>query len=103
MPAPTGNQYAKGNRGGGRKGYEYEKIQSERMIGLLNKYLELMEKIEKGETNEKDTSVFNALTKPSMKIMDKLHANKQDTRLEIGGQPILPFVIKIIKDDGMKE
>ena len=77
MPAPKGNQYAKGNRGGRRKGYEFESTQLKRMNKLLNRMLLLSEKILDGKSNFKDQIKYDTLQRTFLKIMDKLHANKE--------------------------
>lgn len=77
MSAPKGNQFAKGNKGGGRKGYEYEKEQIDKMRDILNKVLVLAEKLADGTITQKERLAFLDLTKVAMKIMDKLHANQQ--------------------------
>lgn len=98
MPAPKGNQYAKGNKGGMRKGYEYEQEEIQQMRKHLHWLFAYIEAVRKGKATDKQHSAFQRLEKVLLKIMDKLHANKQQT--EIIGELGLPFTIKIIRDDG---
>jgi len=101
MVAPIGNKFAKGNKGGGRKGYEYEKEQLSEMRKILTDSLKLTKKIMIGKANEKQVSAYEKSIKMVLKIMDKLHANRQEITLE--GNTELPFTIKIVKDDGTTE
>ena len=102
MAATKGNKYAKGNKGGGRKGYGYEKNQLERMRKLLNGVLTLAEKIQQGKATKAHMIRFDKLLKIALKIMDKLHANRQRWEGE-DSEPILPFIIKIEKMDDEKQ
>jgi hypothetical protein len=98
MPAPTGNQFAKGrSNGGGRKGYEFEKKQLEKMTKILNKGLVLLKKIQGGRANEKEIERFQILERSVLKIMDKLHANKQETKLLAEARVVLEGLEKIWK------
>ena len=83
MSAPKGNQFAKGNKGGGRKGYEYEAEQLKEIREILNDALILGKKIIKGRATKKEISSFLTSLKMVLKIMDKLHANKQETKMEV--------------------
>ncbi|GAI30110.1 unnamed protein product [marine sediment metagenome] len=100
MPAPKGNQFAKGNKGGGRKGFEYEAKQIKEMREILNEALKLGKKVIKGEATKKEISSFLTSTKMVLKIMDKLHATKQESK--ITGDKGEPFVVKIIDYSKMK-
>ena len=82
MSAPLGNQNAKNNKGGGRKGYEYEKKQLKKMNIIFNYALRLTDKVMKGKATDKEISDYEHSIKVVLKIMDKLHANS----LKIGGQ-----------------
>ncbi len=89
MVAPKGNQFAKGNRGGRRKGYEYEKKQLEKMRRLLNSFLKLAEELyKKNIISEKELNVMDRKIKVGLRIMDKLHADKKETTLKTE-EPIL--------------
>jgi len=98
MPAPKGNQFAKGNRGGGRKGYEFEKEQLERMKKLLDGILTLAEKILKGKATRKQIEYYDKLMKLALKIMDKIHANRQHIEGEIRGEIETEIKLKDLKD-----
>ena len=66
----------KATPGAGRKGFQFERDQLERMTKLLNRYLTLAETIESGKSNENQEKAFDSLKALILKIMDKLHANK---------------------------
>lgn len=76
MSAPRGNQFAKGNRGGGRKGYEFENKELLRMGKFLDRFLTLVEKIESGEATKKQLIIFKEIERFGLKILDKLHSNR---------------------------
>ena len=97
MGAPKGNKFAQGGPGGGRPGYEYEKEQLQRMRKLLSSTLTIAEKIKKGTAKPRQILAYERLERLTLKIMDKLHASKQEQTL-IGGD--LPFTIKVVQDAG---
>jgi hypothetical protein len=70
-----------GNKGGGRKGYDYEIKELERMKKILASYFNLVEKKNKLEGLELDR--FNRIEKVALKILDKRHANKTDIKLDV--------------------
>lgn len=82
MPAPKGNQFAKGNRGGGRKGYELESKELLRMRKFLDRFLTLVEKIESGEATKKQLIIFKKIERFGLKILDKLHSNRHTLKEE---------------------
>lgn len=88
MPFIKGHKLSIGNSGGGRKGYEYEKGQLETMNELLSGFLELAVRIKEKRANRKDIEVYCNLEKTVLKIFDKLHASKQESKVdaEITGQ-----------------
>ena len=69
-----------GNPGGGRKGYEYEEAQLKKMKETLDWAFELAEKMRKGKATIKEEMAYGNLEKMVLKIMDKLHANKEAKR-----------------------
>jgi hypothetical protein len=81
MPAPKGNQYAVGNKGGYRKGYEYEEEQKQEMRKNLNWLFAYIKAVRNGKATERQHLTFIKLEKILLKIMDKLHANKQQTEI----------------------
>jgi len=83
MGAEIGNQYAVGNKGGGRKGYEYEQEQINKMGKILNGVLGLADKIQNGKATAEDYKKFQILMKLNLKIMDKLHSTKQTTDMNV--------------------
>ena len=99
MPFEKGNKLAVGGKGGGRKGYEFEEEQMTKMRKILNKALVLTEKVMSGDASIKEAMAYENSIRMVLKIMDKLHANKQFIEGEITGN--LPFVINVIKmEDG---
>lgn len=86
MPFEKGNQLAKNQ---GRKGYELEKEQLERMQRIYDKNLLLIEKIQDSEIiDSKDRDKLILLQQVNLKIMDKLHASRQTQ--EHSGEISLP-------------
>lgn len=68
--------------GEGRKGYEYEEKQLLRMRNIFNGGLTLIEKLLKGKPTMQERMRYEDLQKTILKIMDKLHANKEYLRVE---------------------
>lgn len=97
MPAPKGNQFAKGNKGGGRKGYEFEEAQLKRMGEILNQALKLTEKVIGGTATKQQRMAYEGSIKMALKIMDKLHANRQETKMDIASSKE-PITIKWISN-----
>lgn len=97
MPAPKENKYAVGNKGGCRKGYEFEDEQLQKMRQHFNWLLAYVDAVRKGKATGKQHKAFERLERVLLKMMDKLHANRQHT--EITGDADLPFIIKIVKGD----
>lgn len=83
MPFEKGNKLAKGI---GRKGYEYETQQLNKMRIILNKALALTEKIMSGKASFKEAIAYEDSIRIVLKIMDKLHANRQEMKLDIEGE-----------------
>ena len=94
-----GNQVSKGK---GRKGYEYEQGQLDEMRKILNRALVMCGRIQLGEAGIKEAMAYENSIRMVLKIMDKLHPNKQEIKAELSGD--LPFQIieinKIPKDGG---
>ena len=97
MPFKKNNKLAKGH---GRKGYEFEEKEKKRMRKILNGVLALAEKIQKGKAKPEHFKRFETLMKLNLKIMDKLHANKQ--YLDWDDDKQLPFNIIIRQSDGKR-
>jgi len=89
MPSED-TQFKKGNKRGGRKGFEIESNQLKRMTKLLNKMLSLSERIIEGKEQEGDKVKYEILQKTFLKILDKLHPNKQSMDITTGGESFLP-------------
>lgn len=81
----------KATKGAGRKGYEIEQAQLEKMRAILNKYLVKVERILENKEKKTDARAVQLLSKDIRKILDKLHATKQETDVSIKElpQPIL--------------
>jgi len=90
MPFTKGHKLSVGNRGGRRKGYEYEKKQLEKMKRIFNQFLKLVDDLYKQETiPEERLRTLEKKIQVGLKIMDKLHANKQETKLSGEARVIL--------------
>ena len=88
MPFEKGNQLAKDSKGGGRKGFEWEENQLKEMRDLLTNMLVLSKKIYKGTAKKKDFEAFGRLQKFGTKVMDKLHASRQQVEHDIGADTL---------------
>jgi len=62
---------------GGRKGYEYEAEQLGKMRKILNKALALTEKVITAKASIREAMAYENSMRMVLKIMDKLHANRQ--------------------------
>ena len=98
MPAPKGNQYAKGNKGGYRKGYEWEADQQKQMNRHINWMFAYIEAVKDGRNTPYMDKVYDRFEKIFMKEMDKLHANKNQTDLTTDGEAIQPVLVKFIDE-----
>lgn len=85
MPFEKGNTINTGkvNNPKGRKGYEWEESQIKKMRTLVTRILNLSGKIYSGKASDKEIESFKVLSKFSGKVIDKLHASKQHTELDI--------------------
>lgn len=63
--------------GAGRKGYQIELNELKKMTSLFRRYLTLAEIIESGKATDNQKDAFERLRPLVLKIMDKLHANKE--------------------------
>ena len=81
MPFEKGHTKSIGNKGGGRKGYEWEAKQQKKMKTILTRLLTTYNKINSGKASKEEISRFETLEKMGLKIMDKLHASKQHTEM----------------------
>ena len=82
--------FQKGNNLGGRKGYGFEKKQMKMMAQVLNEYLPIIIRILKTGGDNADYAKLTTVGADARKIMDKLHATKQENKTELSGdwQPI---------------
>jgi len=78
MPFKKGNKLSPG-----RKGYAYEYKQQKKMISLLDKFLILTENIHSGKATKKQAESFDRLKPVILKILDKLHASKTESKIEV--------------------
>lgn len=84
---------------GGRKGYEFEKAQLDKMRKILDKDLEIIEKWQDAKKiNPTDREKLQISQARVMKIMDKLHASR--TALE--GSDGNPLIIQISQEIAQK-
>lgn len=75
----------KATPGAGRKGFEIEAKEMERMKKILTRYFNLLEK---DKLTEDQYKLFIRLEKAALKIMDKRHASKGEMKVELD-KPIL--------------
>ena len=86
------NHGVKGNKGGARKGYQYEEAQLKKMRRLLNKDLAIAERLQNSkELNVTDKEKLQILQARVLKYADKLHASRQTQ--EHSGEINLPTPI----------
>lgn len=85
MANPKGNP---GNKGGGRKGYEWETAEFKRLTTMFRGVLTIAEKIRLGKATPADLRAYDKLEKPFLKMMDKMFASKSDVKIDIP-KPIL--------------
>ncbi len=95
-----GNQEAKGNKGGGRKGFEFEQAQMKKMSEILNRALVMAEHIQLNESSIKEAMAYENTWKMVSKIIDKIHANRQHIEMEGGELPFQLIQIGKIQKDG---
>lgn len=81
----------------GRKGFELEQEQLEKMRKIVSKDLLVVEKIYDGKAKEIDFKRLQALQVRISKYLDKLHTNRQQTDITSGGQPIQIVFDEIFK------
>lgn len=91
MGAPKGSKNALGNIGGGRKGYEYEDAQMKMMKKNINWFLFYIESVRTGKNTEASDKKFKLLEKVLIKMMDKVHPNKN--QMEHSGEIANPTPI----------
>ena len=87
-------QQGKATEGAGRKGYEFEYQQLEKMRELLNKDLRLLDKLYAGKIKEKDLNKLQVAQARMLKILDKLHASKQS----LGGDEDNPLRVVVLPE-----
>ena len=94
MPFEKDNKLAEGH---GRKGYEIEQAQLEKMRKILDKDLDIIERIQGQE-------VINAVDKEKLQIsqariakyLDKLHVSKSATDITSLGEKIDAVLVKFL-------
>lgn len=92
MPFEKGNKLSPGRP---TRNLEWEEEQE--MRKHLHWLFAYIKAVRSGKSTERQDKAYVKLEKVLLKIMDKLHANKQQT--EITGSVELPFTIKIVRDD----
>jgi hypothetical protein len=68
----------RGNKGGGRLGYEFEKDQLVRMRKAVDRALWTIEAIQKGKITDVMLNRYQKIQPTLLKLIDKLHASKQE-------------------------
>ena len=82
MPFKKGNKVSTG-----RKGYSYERTQLEQMRNIVSKYLDVVERIMDDKPTSTDYGKLSTISIEARKIMDKLHANKEHTEIDLTLKP----------------
>jgi len=100
MPFKKGTQW--GKIGGQLKGYEFNRGQLQKMKMLLDKDLEIHEKIQNGEATEQEKAAFAYTAGRIKSIYNKLHADKKfiESVNELAGGRIIqlkPESIQLVK------
>lgn len=90
MAFEKGNQLGK-NAGGGRKGYELEKEQLDKMRRILNKDLDFIERLQEGTIDDKALKAMQLAQARILKILDKLHASKTDVTTDGEKIEVIPI------------
>lgn len=80
--ALTSEQAKEYGKMGGRKGYELENEQLQRMRKIIDADLKVLEKIYRGKATEKDFKKLTITQARVGKYLDKLHASKSETDLK---------------------
>jgi hypothetical protein len=88
MPWQKGENW-NGQPGPGRKGFELEEAEKEKMRGIVNISLKKLQKIQSGKATKKEMAEWATVSGTVNKIIDKFAANKTDIKVEGGDKPIL--------------
>ncbi len=82
----------------GRKGYELEQAQLEKMRRILDKDLEIIERLQNAEEiNPNDKLKLDISQTRVGKYLDKLHSSKTD--VDQNGLPVQTLLVKFINGD----
>ena len=87
MPFTKGHKLSVGNKGGGRKGYEFERKQLEQMQKIVSKDFALVEKLYNDTATEEDLEKLSSLQSRVLKYLDKLHPTKSSPQVQITNNP----------------
>jgi len=93
MPFEIGNKLGE-TSGGGRKGYEFELEQMDKMTSILTKYLAIIDKILDDEAEDRDYKKIEKVGADVRKILDKIHASRTEEEKRLLIMPIR--VIEVI-------
>lgn len=99
----------------GRKGYDVEKEQLDKMSGAVDLDLVLLAKIQNGTATKKEIAAFQVVKERITKYLDKLHATRTNTNVDVttdGESLNIPFdparsalakklVVEIKKEKGL--
>ncbi len=86
---------------GGRKGYEIEKEQLDKMNTVLNGVIELSEKVLNGKATVKDIKAIETIKPLALKFCDKFHANRQAVDVTTNGKDLpMPILQNVQFDNG---
>jgi len=73
----------KGNKGGGRLGYTYEKEQLVRLRKLADRGIAFAEAVQQGRITDEGLARFQKIMPIVLKALDKLQANKSEIKADL--------------------
>lgn len=80
MPFQKGNQLGKNQ---GRKGYEIEKKQLDKMSKVIDMDLNVIKRVYDGTATDRDYKLLSVAQVRVSKYLDKLHPSKSDVKMEV--------------------
>ncbi len=96
-----GHRISVGNKGGRRMGYEFERDQLVRMRKAVDRALWTIEAIQKGQISDQMLDRYQKIQPTLLKLIDKLHASKQQTDVNVEINPI-PLLDVLYNDSNKK-
>jgi hypothetical protein len=83
---------------GGRKGYDIEQEQKNKMQKALDRDLALLERIQTGKASEYDQKIFPSVQARMLKYLDKLHVSKSATDITTGGESLNKVLVQFVNE-----